>query len=805
MKTFNPILVIIVAFTLTLGMSIAQPTATTNVDINITVMPNSKLLFGITMDSRTGMTGTNGQVGYFNTDGTLISEVEPLFGDFPVSSLRYPGNGIGSGFNWKKSIGLPASSRPHQNILGGLGASQAVEFGFDEFMAWTAAKGVKPSDVHIMLPIYDSAIIWPDPIQQRQAMPNIIQYCADWVEYTNAVNDGSNPGGGIDWAALRAANGHNAPYGIKLWNMGNEPWASHEFGASVAGCKSYLSLISPIIDAMLAIDPTIHITLATVGTNIGVQTWHSTILNSPLVASGKIYGISPHAFPVESGLQTKVSKFVSIYTALADSAKNHDLKIILGDYAQGIPQTNPTQSEKDIAMQWEGTILSVDFILGMSKINNLERVNFWVYGMPSAVWHPIRKLNGLFTLMPVARMYKMLYPLSLDYSVITTNTSETGNDANPYSVNTSAFATNDKLKLNIISVNRELLKTHELQVNGISGYNIVRARILSATSPSDETFTEKIINQNSNGYFSIPPSSVLIIEYAKNQPQLPDKPILALPMNNSTTIKLNTTLSWNPTNAAEFYKVQLSTTADFANPILDNTSDSLTQNLSGLSDGIRYYWRVQASNTFGASPWSEVWNFTTEKQIIAPLSPMLTLPQNAAQHVEFSGKMEWSSVIDATAYHAQLSINNNFSTTIYDQSNLLQTSLNFDGLDASTKYYWRVRASNSAGISSWSEVRSFTTKFANSVESSEIDDDIALRITPNPIVNSGFITVNLPKVGACSLGLFDEAGRQVSIVSDGVREAGEFSVPFPKVPSGVYAIKLQFRKNSKLIIVPVVR
>ena len=492
----------------------AQQTSTTTIDVNSVQMPNSKFLFGITMDSRTGMLGTNGtSIGYFNPDGTLIPEIVPLFSDFPVSTTRYPGNGIGVGYDWKKSIGLPASSRPNQSLLGNLGPAQAVEFGFDEFMSWTAAKGMSPQDVHIMVSIYDSATVWADQIQQRQALPNIIQHCADWVEYANAPNNGSNPGGGTDWAAIRSANGHDSPYGIKLWNMGNEPWASHEFGATTAGCDSYLTVITPIIDAILAIDPSIHITLATVGTNVGPNTWHSRILNSPLAATGKIYGLSPHAFPVESGSNTKVSNFVSIYSDLADSCQVHGLKMILGDYAHGIPQTPPSQADKDIAMQWQGTILSVDFLMGMSKLNNLERVNFWVYGMPSAVWHPIRFLNGVYTLMPVAQMYKKLAPLVLDHSVQTTNTSSPGSDGNPYGVNTSSFVSNNLSQLNVIAVNRDSIDTHTFQVAGISNYDLQNAKILSSTAPSDEVIIETIVSPDANGNFTIPPMSILILEY----------------------------------------------------------------------------------------------------------------------------------------------------------------------------------------------------------------------------------------------------------------------------------------------------
>jgi hypothetical protein len=536
----NKILITVVMFT---SFYKAQSFSDITIDPLTVQMPNSKFLLGITMDSRTGMLTNNGtSMGYFNPDGSLIPELVPLFSDFPVSTTRYPANGIIVGFDWKKSIGLPASSRPTQALMGNLGPAQAVEFGFDEFMDWTFSKGISPQDVQIMVSIYDSAVVWNDPVQQQQALPNIIQHCADWVEYANAPNDGLNPGGGIDWASRRSANGHDAPYGIKIWNMGNEPWAGHEFGASTSGCDSYLTIITPIIDAMLAIDSTLQITLATVGTSLNSNTWHSRILNSPLVASGKVYGLSPHAFPVESGALTKVSNFVSIYGTLADSAQVHGLKIILGDYAQGIPQTPPTQAEQDIAMQWQGTILSADFLMGMSKINNLERVGFWAYGTPLAIWHPIRKLNGVHTLMPVAQLYKKLSPLVLDHSLVSTNSSSAGSDGNPYGVNSSAFASSDGSLVNVIAVNRDLVDNHLFTVNGITNYNVQNATLLSATAPTDEVILETNVSPDANGNFSIPPMSILILEHVLNSAdisKIKNSPSNLVLFPNPTTSQLN--------------------------------------------------------------------------------------------------------------------------------------------------------------------------------------------------------------------------------------------------------------------------
>ena len=51
---------------------------------------------------------------------------------------------------------------------------------------------------------------------------------ADWVEYMNGrAGVGGNPNGGVDWADVRAANGHRAPYGVRWWEIGNEQHHEH--------------------------------------------------------------------------------------------------------------------------------------------------------------------------------------------------------------------------------------------------------------------------------------------------------------------------------------------------------------------------------------------------------------------------------------------------------------------------------------------------------------------------------------------------------------------------------------------------
>ena len=474
-------------------------------------MTNAKLLLGITYDCRSSLTLSGyGQVGYHNTNGTFIPAIAAVFDSFPMSTLRYPGNGISNGFRWQQSIG-PIATRPLVNIIGGANPAQKIEFGFDEFMSMTAARGVAPKDVQIMVPIYDSADVTLTATQSMAKIPNVIQSNADWVEYSNSPNDGSNAGGGIDWAAIRAANGHPLPYGIKIWNMGNEPYSSVEYTST--GANNYINDIIPIINAMRAIDPSIEISV-TVQPKLVTGNWTDIVLNSSALA-GKIHGINCHYFLTEDLTSNTVFKATSFLTPLAAAVQTKGYKMIVGDQAHYIPSSGSTIAEQDLAMQWQGANLEVDFFLSMSQIPNIERSDFWVFGVHVAVWHPIRKnSNGTYTFMPVAEMYKKLFPLFLDNSVLVANTSPNASDGN-YSVRSGAFASNDLTHLNVISVNRDRINTVPLQVNGINGYTLTSSKILTGTSLIAEVINESVIVADVNGNYPMPPMSVLILEYSQ--------------------------------------------------------------------------------------------------------------------------------------------------------------------------------------------------------------------------------------------------------------------------------------------------
>jgi hypothetical protein len=245
--------------------------------------------------------------------------------------------------------------------------------------------------------------------------------------------------------------------------------------------------------------------------------WTNTVLNSTLL-QGKIYAVNAHYFMTEEvisgGIPYGVGTIETSLSGLAAAASAKGYKLIVGDYAHAILGTNPSPAVQDLAMQWQGANLNTDFLLTMSQINNIERSDFWVYGLVTNQWHPIRQnSNGTFTLMPAAAIYKTLSPLFLDNSIAVVNTSPVASDGNPYSVRSGAFASNDLSQLNVISVNRDKQNTHILQVNGIAGYNLTNSRLLTATGLASDTIIENTVSADINGNFTMPPMSVLLLEY----------------------------------------------------------------------------------------------------------------------------------------------------------------------------------------------------------------------------------------------------------------------------------------------------
>ena len=193
---------------------------------------------------------------------------------------------------------------------------------------------------------------------------------------------------------------------------------------------------------------------------------------------------------------------------------------------------------------------------------------------------------------------------------------------------------------------------------------------------------------------------------------IPPIPKNVYPPNDTTRLPLNIQLSWNLSQSATSYHLQVATNSNFSGPLIvdDSSRVDTTYLLQGLSVFTQYYWRVNARNVGGISNYSEPWNFTT-KFIAPPPTPSLLLPINGDTSQAISLSLSWNVVDGADSYRIQVATDSAFSTLLINDITT-STSRAVGPLSYLTKYYWRVNAKNPGGTSDYSSIWSFTTVIA---------------------------------------------------------------------------------------------
>lgn len=132
-------------------------------------------------------------------DGMLRPDLLQALRDLAPPFIRWPGGSFASTYLWKDGIGPLVSRRYHPNVMWG-GYSDYYGFGTDEFIGLCRKLNTEP------------LIVLPAP----GVAPEQVQYAMDWVHY---LNDPPS----TEWGRLRASNGHAEPYGVRHFQIDNEP------------------------------------------------------------------------------------------------------------------------------------------------------------------------------------------------------------------------------------------------------------------------------------------------------------------------------------------------------------------------------------------------------------------------------------------------------------------------------------------------------------------------------------------------------------------------------------------------------
>lgn len=211
-------------------------------------------------------------------------EVVEIARSLKIELLRWPGGNFVSGYHWRDGVG-PRELRPTvpNPAWGGL---ETHHFGTDEFMAFCRRIGARP---HIC-------------VNAGNGTP---EEAAAWVEYCNGSPE-------TPMGRLRAANGHPAPYNVRVWEIGNELYGDWQIGHTDASGNARRFV--EFRRAMLAVDPTIEIIATGKGDQFagpGLEfdrNWNAAVLDAARNDGKPPHYLSLHPLvPLPSGLETRHS------------------------------------------------------------------------------------------------------------------------------------------------------------------------------------------------------------------------------------------------------------------------------------------------------------------------------------------------------------------------------------------------------------------------------------------------------------------------------------------------------------------
>jgi photosystem II stability/assembly factor-like uncharacterized protein len=197
------------------------------------------------------------------------------------------------------------------------------------------------------------------------------------------------------------------------------------------------------------------------------------------------------------------------------------------------------------------------------------------------------------------------------------------------------------------------------------------------------------------------------------------------PADGALLLGLRPTSDWTDVLGASSYLIQLSPQSDFSTVLRSSTvTGSSYRPTSDLPADTTLYWRVQAQGSNGPSLWSSTWSFTTGNP---PSIPSLQSPASGALITDYQTTLEWTdSTLPAGTtldhYQIRLATDNGFTDLVYNDSTAISQFPLPAPLAPNARYYWQVRALNTAGhFSSWSTTRYFNTAIEPPVLKTPVD------------------------------------------------------------------------------------
>jgi alpha-L-arabinofuranosidase len=196
---------------------------------------------------------------------SALKEIAP-----PV--IRWPGGCFADTYHWKDGIG-PIDKRPSIINTNWGGVTEDNSFGTNEFLDFCGMLGAEP---YICVNVGSGTV----------------EEASDWVEYVNSSN--KSP-----MTELRKENGHDKPWNVKYWAVGNESW-----GCGGNMTSEYYSNVFKRFSTFMRSGNLYRV--ASGGTDQDYK-WTETILKATQNYKPLIQGYSFHYYTVAHGWDNKGS------------------------------------------------------------------------------------------------------------------------------------------------------------------------------------------------------------------------------------------------------------------------------------------------------------------------------------------------------------------------------------------------------------------------------------------------------------------------------------------------------------------
>lgn len=170
------------------------------------------------------------------------------------------------------------------------------------------------------------------------------------------------------------------------------------------------------------------------------------------------------------------------------------------------------------------------------------------------------------------------------------------------------------------------------------------------------------------------------------------------------------------------------------NPVAPGDTAQLTVgNLSSLASGSYDFWVIGSDGIETDSSQITLNVFTG-----APSAPTLASPSNGQNNVTTVPQLSWTGA--ANSFEIEIATDSGFTNVVEQGSGLTGNLFTSSGLNAQTKYYWRVRGENNCGNGTWAATFDFTTD--NIACANYVSNNIGL-VLPGPQPGTVSTTLNI--------------------------------------------------------------